>query len=54
MEVAVRVKLAALEAVGRTTQVQKISIHLCRNYVPILKVIKMNLSSNYVIQLEQC
>ena len=50
VEVVERVKLAALEAVGRITQAQKISILLCQNYVPILKRIKMNLSSNYVIQ----
>ena len=46
-------KLVELEVVGRTIREQMISILLCLNCALILKLLKMNQNSNYVIQSER-
>ena len=46
-------KLVGLEVVGRTIREQMILILLCLNCALILKLLKMNQNSNYVIQSER-
>ena len=51
--VVAQLKLVELEVVGRTIREQMILIHSCLNCALILKLLKMNQNSNYVIQSER-
>ena len=51
--VVAQVKLVELEVVGRIIREQMILTHSCVNCALILKLLKMNQNSNYVIQSER-